>query len=84
MPQTLDKQVGNMGTTATCNVQAAVFQFGIVAVPSFNVLYAVFSLLMVRYQWKEDRIRHIEPRLQLDIWMFFFKKLFLKNIQVKS
>ena len=50
------------GTTATCNVQAFFTQFGI-ASSFYNASLSVFFLLVIRYGWREDQLRKVEPCL---------------------
>lgn len=53
---------GASGTTATCSVQGFFTQFGI-ASSFYNASLSIFYLLVIRYGWREDQIRRIEPLL---------------------
>ena len=53
---------GASGTTASCSVQGFFTQFGI-ASSFYNASLSIFYLLVIRYGWREDQIRKIEPFL---------------------
>lgn len=52
------------GTTQTCSLQGFFTQFGISS-SIYNASLSTYYLLVIRYGWKEDRIRTIEPYLHL-------------------
>lgn len=57
------------GTQATCTWSACWFQFGTVASPIFNVVFAFYSLLMLRYNWTDKQIAdRLEPWVMGAIW----------------
>ena len=49
-----------VGTTTTCTIQGFFTQFGI-ASSFYNASLSIFYLLVIRYGWKDDRIRRLEP-----------------------
>mgnify|MGYP000313952378 CR=1 FL=1 len=53
---------GSRGNTLSCTVQGFFTQFG-VASSFYNASLSVFYLLVIRYGWKEKRIRQVEPFL---------------------
>jgi hypothetical protein len=61
---------GNVGNIATCNFQGFLIQFGLMASPLFNISLAFFFLLMVRYNWSDNRLRKLEPWIHGSIWTF--------------
>jgi len=62
---------GNTGNDATCTLQGVVFQIGFIAEPTFNVLYAVFALMMVAQKSKGNALanRWVEPLMHIVIWV---------------
>jgi hypothetical protein len=50
------------GTTASCTAQGFFIQFGI-ATPLYNAALALYYLLIIRYQWKEKRMKKAEKYL---------------------
>ena len=50
------------GNTLTCNFQGFFTQFGISS-PIYNASLSIYYLLVIRYGWKEDQLRRIEPFL---------------------
>ena len=64
-----DDAWGNIGSLATCNIQGFLLQLGISAGPCFNTLYAYFSLLMLRYRWRDQDLQRMEPYIHATIWI---------------
>lgn len=60
----------NVGTTATCTFQGFLYQFGFVASPLFNMNLAVFYLLIVKYNFTENRLKQLEKWVHGIIWLF--------------
>jgi hypothetical protein len=60
----------NSGNTATCTIQGFLYQFGFVASPLFNMSLAIFYLLIVKYNYNEKRLSHLEKWVQGSIWTF--------------
>lgn len=58
----------NVGNAATCTLQGTIATFGIVSVPLFNVMFTFFSLLMVRYEWRDYHLAKLEPWLHAILW----------------
>ncbi|CAB9519452.1 expressed unknown protein [Seminavis robusta] len=54
--------LGASGTTASCTLQGFFTQFGVTS-SFYNASLSVFYLLVIRYGWKDDQIRKIEPFL---------------------
>jgi hypothetical protein len=50
------------GNTLSCNFQGFFTQFG-VSSPIYNGSLSIFYLLVIRYGWKEDQLKRIEPFL---------------------
>lgn len=50
------------GTRASCTAQGFFIQFGI-ATPLYNAALAFYYLLIIRYQWKEKRMKRAEKYL---------------------
>lgn len=71
-PSEIPYLYGNVGNTQTCSAFGAIFQVGFIAEPTFNVLYALFSLLMVRCQWNTLHFNRTEPLAQVSIWLAAF------------
>jgi len=69
-PKELDYLWFNIGNQATCDFQAFLLNFGLLASPLFNISLAFFCLLMVRYKWSDERLRTIEPWVHGGIWTF--------------
>ena len=49
-----------VGTTTTCTIQGFFTQF-VIASSFYNASLSIFYLLVIRYGWKDDRIRRLEP-----------------------
>jgi hypothetical protein len=50
------------GNTMTCNFQGFFTQFGITS-PIYNASLSIYYLLVIRYGWKEEQLKSIEPFL---------------------
>lgn len=62
IPRGTENVYAPSGTRGTCTAQGFFIQFGI-ATPLYNAALAIYYLLIVRYQWKEQRIRKAEKAL---------------------
>lgn len=51
-----------VGTTGSCTLQGFFTQFGITS-SIYNASLSVYYLLVIKYGWREERIRKIEPLL---------------------
>jgi carbonic anhydrase len=67
-PDTLYIWKENTGSQGFCTFQAVLFQFGLMASPFFNVLLAVFYLMIIRYRWTDSQLRKSEPWAHGSIW----------------
>eukprot|EP00977_Amphora_coffeiformis_P017452 scaffold5704_cov174-Amphora_coffeaeformis.AAC.2 len=59
----------NMGNYHTCQVQGFIAQLGGFATYSFNISLAVIYLLMIRYNWKEEKRRALVGKLTTVLWL---------------
>mmetsp|Transcript_17893 Transcript_17893/g.32260 ORF Transcript_17893/g.32260 Transcript_17893/m.32260 type:complete len:670 (+) Transcript_17893:74-2083(+) len=58
-----------VGTTKTCTAQGFFTQLGISS-PLYNVSLSLYYVLAVRCNWKEPKLRKIEPFFHLGPWMW--------------
>lgn len=54
---------GAAGTTQTCTAQGFFSQGAALCTPIYNGALALYYLLVIRFQWREDQLRKIEPLL---------------------
>ena len=54
---------GAVGTTQTCTAQGFFGQAAYLCTPLYNGMLAFYYLLVIRYQWREDQLKRIEPFL---------------------
>jgi hypothetical protein len=64
------EDVGASGTQATCSAQGFFIQLGI-ASPMYNVSLALYALLVVRYGWKESKIKKRAAKVMLYVPALF-------------
>jgi hypothetical protein len=60
-----------VGNTTSCTFQGLFVQFGISS-PVYNVSLSFYYLLAIRYSWKEDQMKKMEPLFHLVplVWAF--------------
>jgi hypothetical protein len=58
-----------VGTTQSCTAQGFFTQLGISS-PLYNVSLSLYYVLAVRFNWKEERLRKVEPILHLGPWLW--------------
>ena len=63
VPAGTEGAYGAVGTTETCTAQGFFGQAAYLCTPLFNGVLAFYYLLVIRYQWREDQLKRIEPYL---------------------
>jgi hypothetical protein len=65
---TSDYQWGAVGTTRSCTVQGVILQIGWTAGPLFNLTLSYYYLLIIRYSWRDEKLKTLDPWIQGTIW----------------
>lgn len=60
---------GNVGTQGFCTCQGFFVQFDLMGTMLWSLTLAVFYLLVVRYNWKDQQLEKLEKWLHGGIWM---------------
>lgn len=60
---------GNIGTRATCVAQGTLFSFGLWTSSLLNLHLGLTSLLIVRYNWTEKRLKQYELLIHSSTWL---------------
>jgi len=66
---------GAVGTTGTCTAQGFFVQLGILS-PLYNVALSLYYLLLIKYNWSEERLRSIQLPIHAAILTFSFGTAF--------
>ena len=61
-------QWGAAGNTQTCTFQGFIMQFGWTAGPLFNLTLSLYYLLIIRYNWRQDNLKSLDPWVHGTIW----------------
>lgn len=69
IPSDTANTFGAVGTTATCTAQGFFLQFAIMA-PLYNAALSLYYLLMIRYNWTEERLRKLRLPVHGTILLF--------------
>ena len=51
--------LGARGTEATCTAQGFLIELGLIGGVVYNLALSFYHLLMIRYRWREDRLRRV-------------------------
>jgi len=62
--------VQSVGTIGTCTAQGLFLQLGVSTSPLFNLSISLSALLMIRYEWKTQRMLILEKCLHIGIWLY--------------
>mmetsp|Transcript_5419 Transcript_5419/g.8018 ORF Transcript_5419/g.8018 Transcript_5419/m.8018 type:complete len:494 (+) Transcript_5419:108-1589(+) len=58
------------GNEAFCTFQGWLRAVGYLASPMFSVALNTFSLLLVRYRWRDQQLRKTEYKVRIGIWLY--------------